>query len=43
MGHKDKTKVKRKIEKATVTVGFDVCDILFFIFIFLCVCVCVDK
>lgn len=41
MGHKDKTKVKRKIEKATVTVGFDVCDFLFFIFDFyLCVCVC---
>ena len=39
MGHKDKTKVKRKIEKATVTVGFDVCDFLFFILI--CVCVCV--
>ena len=43
MGHKDKTKVKRKIEKATVTVGFDVCDFLFFIFICVCVCVCVDK
>ena len=43
MGHKDKTKVKRKIEKATVTVGFDVCDFLFFILICVCVCVCVDK
>lgn len=43
MGHKDKTKVKRKIEKATVTVGFDVCDFLFFILTCVCVCVCVDK
>ena len=36
----NKTKVKRKIEKATVTVGFDVCDwFLFFYFYFVWVCV----